>query len=280
MSYPLFEIKLLAALDHAQFEEAIWAFEIDGDISTLLLIDYALEQFHQKKVQADEVYRVPEQKIKKIGKQNLGLEKNESYTFAELLQFLIFTQANDVKDALSNMLFGSIEQTQLILSKRAEDHQLALRAPNQLKNLFLLVKHIYSYPAELKNFSLLKHFLLKIKYINRLRLCLLIRYSLRFYISHIPLDRFISLIPNITGALVFSLFWMIFTVWSIWFLTTIIFKRSMWRPKNILLKQALSIFLEIPILVKCIPKSVSLEGKQMPYSNMDIIIHLKKYSPF
>ncbi|HHQ1421879.1 TPA: CapA family protein [Acinetobacter baumannii] len=150
MTYPLFEIKLLTALDHAQFEEAIWAFEIDGDISTLLLIDYALEQFHQKKVQADEVYRVPEQKIKKIGEQNLGLEKNESYTFAELLQFLIFTQANDVKDALSNMLFGSIEQTQLILFKRAEDYQLALRAPNQLKNLFLLVKHIYSYPAELK----------------------------------------------------------------------------------------------------------------------------------
>lgn len=49
MTYPLFEIKLLAALDHAQFEEAIWAFEIDGDISTLLLIDYALEQFHEKK---------------------------------------------------------------------------------------------------------------------------------------------------------------------------------------------------------------------------------------
>lgn len=89
MTYPLFEIKLLTALDHAQFEEAIWAFEIDGDISTLLLIDYALEQFHQKKVQADEVYRVPEQKIKKIGEQNLGLEKNESYTFAELLQFLM-----------------------------------------------------------------------------------------------------------------------------------------------------------------------------------------------
>ena len=93
-----------------------------------------------------------------------------------------------------------------------------------------MVKHIYSYPAELKNFSLLEHFLLKIKYINRLRLCLLIRYSLRFYISHIPLDRFISLIPNITGALVF-LFWMIFTVWSIWFLTIIIFKKDMWRQK-------------------------------------------------
>ena len=47
-----------------------------------------------------------------------------------------FTQANDVKDALSNMLLGSVEQTQLILSKRAEYYQLALRAPNQLKNLF------------------------------------------------------------------------------------------------------------------------------------------------
>ncbi|MFW1886342.1 hypothetical protein ACG9X8_18475 [Acinetobacter nosocomialis] len=38
MTDPLFEIKLLASLDHAQFEEAIWTFEIDGDISTLLLI--------------------------------------------------------------------------------------------------------------------------------------------------------------------------------------------------------------------------------------------------
>jgi len=150
MTNPLFEIKLLAALDHAQFEEAIWTFEIDGDISTLLLIDYALEQFHKKKVQADKVYRVSEQKNKKIGEQYLGLEKNESYTFAQLLQFLIFTQANDVKEALSNMLFDSVEQAQLILSKRAENYKLTLKAPNQLKNLFLLVKHIYSYPAELK----------------------------------------------------------------------------------------------------------------------------------
>ena len=58
------------------------------------------------------------------------------------------------------MLFGSIEQTQLILFKRAEDYQLALRAPNQLK-IYFVGKHIYSYPAELKNFSLLEHFLLK-----------------------------------------------------------------------------------------------------------------------
>ncbi len=50
MTYPLFELKLLAALEHAQFEEAIWAFEIDGDISTLLLIDYALKQFEPYRV--------------------------------------------------------------------------------------------------------------------------------------------------------------------------------------------------------------------------------------
>lgn len=206
MTDPLFEIKLLASLDHAQFEEAIWTFEIDGDISTLLLIDYALEQFHQKKVQADKVYRVSEQKNKKIGEQYLGLEKNESYTFAQLLQFVIFTQANDVKDALSNILFDSVEQAQLILSKRAENYKLTLKAPNQLKNLFLLVKHIYSYPAELKKLFFIKTLFLKIKYINRLRLCLLIQYSPRFYISHIPLDRFISLIPNRTRALDFSLF--------------------------------------------------------------------------
>ncbi|MBR7736682.1 CapA family protein [Acinetobacter nosocomialis] len=160
---PLFEIKLLASLDHAQFEEAIWTFEIDGDISTLLFIDYALEQFHQKKVQADKVYRVSEQKNKKIGEQYLGLEKNESYTFAQLLQFLIFTQANDVKDALSNILFDSVEQAQLILSKRAENYKLTLKAPNQLKNLFLLVKHIYSYPAELKKLFFIKTLFFKNK---------------------------------------------------------------------------------------------------------------------
>ncbi|HFX6519321.1 TPA: CapA family protein [Acinetobacter nosocomialis] len=163
MTDPLFEIKLLASLDHAQFEEAIWTFEIDGDISTLLLIDYALEQFHQKKVQADKVYRVSEQKNKKIGEQYLGLEKNESYTFAQLLQFLILTQANDVKEALSNMLFDSVEQAQLILSKRVENYKLTLKAPNQLKNLFLLVKHIYSYPAELKKLFFIKTLFFKNK---------------------------------------------------------------------------------------------------------------------
>ena len=40
------------------------------------------------------------------------------------------------------MLFGSIEQTQLILSKRAEDHQLALRTPNQLKIYFIGKTHL------------------------------------------------------------------------------------------------------------------------------------------
>lgn len=163
MTDPVFEIKLLASLDHAQFEEAIWTFEIDGDISNLLLIDYALEQFHQKKVQVNDIYQVPEQKNKKIGEQYLGLEKNESYTFTQLLQFVIFTQANDVKDALSNILFDSVEQAQLILSKRAENYKLTLKAPNQLKNLFLLAKNIYSYPAELKDLFFIKTLFFKNK---------------------------------------------------------------------------------------------------------------------
>lgn len=48
MTYSLFEIKLLAPLDHTNFDNAVWKFEVDGDVSTLLLIDYALEQFQQK----------------------------------------------------------------------------------------------------------------------------------------------------------------------------------------------------------------------------------------
>ncbi|MDO7229981.1 CapA family protein [Acinetobacter nosocomialis] len=163
MTDPLFEIKLLAALDNTNFDDAVWEFEIDGDISTLLLIDYALEQFHQKNIKADKTYVVSEQKLKQIGEQNLGLEKNETYTFVELLQFLIFTQANDVKHALSHMLFGSVEQAQLTLSKRAENYKLTLKAPNQLRNLFLLAKNIYSYPAELKNLFFIKTLFLKNK---------------------------------------------------------------------------------------------------------------------
>lgn len=163
MTDPLSEIKLLAALDNTNFDDAVWEFEIDGDISTLLLIDYALDQFHQKNIKADKTYVVSEQKLKQIGEQNLGLEKNETYTFVELLQFLIFTQANDVKNALSHMLFGSVEQAQLTLSKRAENYKLTLKAPNQLRNLFLLAKNIYSYPAELKNLFFIKTLFLKNK---------------------------------------------------------------------------------------------------------------------
>ncbi|AZC05753.1 hypothetical protein DKE44_004225 [Acinetobacter nosocomialis] len=66
MTDPLFEIKLLASLDHAQFEEAIWTFEIDGDISTLLLIDYALEQFHQKKFKLIKSIGFLNKKIRKL----------------------------------------------------------------------------------------------------------------------------------------------------------------------------------------------------------------------
>ncbi len=49
MKYQPVEIKLLAHIDTTSFDEALWQFEFDDDISTLLLIDYALEQFQQKK---------------------------------------------------------------------------------------------------------------------------------------------------------------------------------------------------------------------------------------
>lgn len=163
MTYPLFEIKLLAILDNKNFDNAVWKFEVDGDVSTLLLIDYALEQFQQKKIQANEVYVVSEHLSQQVSGPNLGLEKNESYTFIELLQFLIFTQANDVKHALSKMLFYSVEQAQLTLSQRAENYHLTLKPSNQLKNLFLLVQHIYSYPAELKNLFFIKNLSFKNK---------------------------------------------------------------------------------------------------------------------
>jgi len=159
MKYQPVEIKLLAHIDTTSFDEAIWQFEFDDDISTLLLIDYALEQFQQKKVQAQDVYVVPQKMSEQIGQQNLGLKKSESYTFTELLQFLIFTQAADVKDALSKMLCGTNEQAYLILSKRAVTYNLNLKKENiqnQLKHLFLLVKNIYSQPAEIRKLFFIK----------------------------------------------------------------------------------------------------------------------------
>ncbi len=164
MKYQPVEIKLLAHIDTTNFDEAIWQFEFDDDISTLLLIDYALEQFQQKKVQAQDVYVVPQNMSKQIGQQNLGLKTSESYTFTELLQFLIFTQAADVKDALSKMLCGTNEQASLIFSKRAATHNLTLKnasAQNQLKHLFLLLRKIFSYPFEIKKLFFIKELIFK-----------------------------------------------------------------------------------------------------------------------
>ncbi|KIE86958.1 metallophosphatase [Acinetobacter pittii] len=159
MKYQPVEIKLLAHIDTTSFDEALWQFEFDDDISTLLLIDYALEQFQQKNVKAQDVYVVPQNMSKHIGQQNLGLKTSESYTFTELLQFLIFTQAADVKDALSNMLCGTNEQVSLIFSKRAATYNLTLKnagTQNQLKNLFLLIRKIYSYPNDIKELFFIK----------------------------------------------------------------------------------------------------------------------------
>ncbi len=164
MKYQPVEIKLLAHIDTTNFDEAIWQFEFDDDISTLLLIDYALEQFQQKKVQAQDVYVVPQNMSKQIGQQNLGLKTSESYTFTELLQFLIFTQAADVKDALSKMLCGTNEQAYLILSKRAATYNLNLKKEsthNQLKHLFLLLRKIFSYPIEIKKLFFIKELIFK-----------------------------------------------------------------------------------------------------------------------
>lgn len=159
MKYQPVEIKLLAHIDTTNFDEAIWQFEFDDDISTLLLIDYALEQFQQKNVQAQDDYVVPEHLSEQLGQQNLSLKPSEHYTFIKLLQLLIFTQAADVKDALSNMLCGTHEQTYLILSKRAATYNLNLKkgsTVNQLKYLFLLVKNIYSQPAEIRKLFFIK----------------------------------------------------------------------------------------------------------------------------
>lgn len=159
MKYQPVEIKLLAHIDTTSFDEALWQFEFDDDISTLLLIDYALEQFQQKKVQAQDVYIVPQKMSEQIGQQNLGLKTSEIYTFTELLQFIIFTQAVDVKEALSNMLCGTNEQASLIFSKRAAAYNLKLKneaTQNQLKHLFLLLRKIYSYPNEIKKVFFIK----------------------------------------------------------------------------------------------------------------------------
>ncbi|MFV5548522.1 CapA family protein [Acinetobacter oleivorans] len=159
MKYQPVEIKLLAHIDTTSFDEALWQFEFDDDISTLLLIDYALEQFQQKSVQAQDDYVVPEHLSEQLGQQNLGLKPSEHYNFIELLQLLIFTQASDVKDALSNMLCGTHEQAYLILSKRAATYNLNLKkgsTQNQLKHLFLLVKNIYSHPAEIRKLFFIK----------------------------------------------------------------------------------------------------------------------------
>ncbi|MBN6494542.1 CapA family protein [Acinetobacter pittii] len=164
MKYQPVEIKLLAHIDTTNFDEAIWQFEFDDDISTLLLIDYALEQFQQKKVQAQDVYVVPQNMSKQIGQQNLGLKTSESYTFTELLQFLIFTQAADVNDALSKMLCGTNEQASLIFSKRAATYHLILKneaTQNQLKHLFLLLRKIFSYPVEIKKLFFIKELIFK-----------------------------------------------------------------------------------------------------------------------
>ncbi|NUF23065.1 CapA family protein [Acinetobacter oleivorans] len=159
MKYQPVEVKLLAHIDTTSFDEALWQFEFDDDISTLLLLDYALEQFQQKSVQAQDDYVVPEHLSEQLGQQNLGLKPSEHYTFTDLLQLLIFTQAADVKDALSNMLCGTHEQAYLILSKRAATYDLNLKkgsTQKQLKHLFLLVKNIYSHPAEIRKLFFIK----------------------------------------------------------------------------------------------------------------------------
>jgi len=159
MKYQPVEIKLLAHVDTTSFDETLWQFEFDDDISTLLLIVYALEQFQQNKIQAQDVYVVPEHLSEQVGQHNLGLKPSEHYTFTELLQFLIFTQAADVKHALSNMLCGTNEQAYLALLKRADVYHLNFKKEgkrNQLKHLFLLVKNIYTYPAEIRNLFFVK----------------------------------------------------------------------------------------------------------------------------
>ncbi|MFV5629615.1 CapA family protein [Acinetobacter oleivorans] len=167
MKYQPVEIKLLAHIDTTSFDEDLWQFEFDDDISTLLLIDYALEQFQQKNVQAQDDYVVPGHLSEQLGQQNLGLKPSEHYTFTDLLQLLIFTQAVVVKDALSNMLCGTDEQAYLILSKRAATYNLNLKkesTQNQLKHLFLLVKNIYSHPAEIRKLFFIKELNFKGKF--------------------------------------------------------------------------------------------------------------------
>lgn len=95
------------------------------------------------------------------------------------------------------------------------------------------------------------------------------------------LDRFISLIPNITGALVFFSF-----LDGIHRLEHLVpyyhyFQEGHVEAKKYSSQTGIINILGDTYFGEMYTESVSLErDKQMPYSNMDIIIHLKKYSPF
>ncbi len=168
----------------------------------------------------------------------------------------------------------------MILSKRAENYKLTLKAPNQLKNLFLLVKHIYSYPAELKKLFFIKTLFFKNKVYQPITPLLAhpVLTSV-LYLSHTFRQIYITYSEQNQSIGFFS------------FLDDIhrlehlvpyyhFFQEKYVEAKNVLLKQALSIFWEIPISVKCTLKSVSLEDKQMLYSSMDITIHFKNTAIF
>ena len=94
-----------------------------------------------------------------------------------------------------------------------------------------MVKHIYSYPAELKKLFFIRTLSFKNKVYQPITPLLAhpVLTSV-LYISHTFRQIYITYSEH-NRSIGFSLFWMIFTVWSIWFLTIIIFKKDMWRQK-------------------------------------------------
>ncbi|ENX40533.1 CapA family protein [Acinetobacter sp. NIPH 2100] len=148
MSIPQ-EIKIISHIGNQNFQHSIWQTEIVGDCSYWILLLLGLERIVDGSLQLDEVVTHHVQ-----ASEGLNPVFDHQCSILELLQAFAFTHTQELQQRFGCHLFGSWQQTQLEVAKKAQQFDLQFysadkNVKNTLQNIYRLAERIFSLPIEL-----------------------------------------------------------------------------------------------------------------------------------
>lgn len=147
------EIKIISQIEYENFQHPIWQMQIEGDCTNWILLLLILEKVIENKLQLDTDILI-EQDISLGVTQPYGLELGKSYSILSLLQYMVFTQKNNINKILGCYVFGGWDQVQQEIRRKAALFGLHINEgdnsiQNKIQNFYAVAQAIFMMPIEL-----------------------------------------------------------------------------------------------------------------------------------